>query len=67
MPGGWRVEVGSGIMGAKLGSYGWGVKGWWVGGWGPGVGDVVWGRGGRTVEGEGGAREGWEVGLRGRL
>ena len=65
MPGGWRVEVGSGIVGAKLGSNGWWVKGWWVGGMGAGGGGYCVGAGG--VEGGGGTREGWEVGLRGWL
>ena len=57
------MEVRSGIIRAKLGSYGWWVQGWWVGVMGAGrcgvgaqgrrVGSVAW--------------EDWEVGLRGRL
>ena len=58
------MEVGSGIIRAKLGSYGWWVQGWWVGGVGAGVGDVVRMEGRRVGSG---AWEGWEVGLRGGL
>ena len=59
------MEVGSGIIIAKLSSYGRWVQSWWVGGMGAGGGGCCVGAGGRRVGS--GAREGWEVGLRGGL